>query len=142
MSSKRLKRAGWSPTIASVDSEILKYMAKVTITPAALRVQLSPAEAIWGVHKSLEVPGRQVVGAQALGKGWWKTLGLRIGTGFPGLMIAGTFVKKGDWAYVSWKRGQEVVQINLSGNKYSRIVLGVDDAEALADTINTAITGC
>lgn len=117
-------------------------MPKVTITPATLRVQLTPAEALWGVHKSLEVPGKQVVGAQVLGKGWWTSLGLRIGTGLPGVMLAGTFIRKGDRAYVSWSRGQQVLQINLSGNKYSRVILGVDDAEELADTINTAITGC
>lgn len=94
------------------------------------------------MHKSLTVPGKQVVGAQALGKGWWKTLGLRVGTGMPGLAILGTFMKKGDLAYVSWTKGTQPIQINLTGNKYSRIVLGVEDAEALADEINTAITGC
>ena len=117
-------------------------MARVSINPANLRVELTPGEAFWGFHKSLTVPGKQVVGAQALGKGWWKTLGMRIGTGLPGVMIAGTFIRKGDWAYVSWTRGKQVLQINLSGNKYSRILLGVDDAEALAEEINTAITGC
>lgn len=117
-------------------------MAKVTINPANLRVELTVAEQILGIHRSLTLPGKQVIGAQALGKRWWATLGLRIGTGIPGLMIAGTFVRKGDWAYVSWKKGQKPLQINLSGNKYSRIVVGVDDAEALAEDINTAITGC
>lgn len=117
-------------------------MAKVTINPANLRVTLTRAEAFWGLHRSLTVPGKQVVGAQALGKGWWKTLGLRIGAGIPGLLIAGTFVRKGDRAFVSWKRGEQVLQINLSGNKYTRIVVGVEDAEALAEEINTAITGC
>lgn len=117
-------------------------MAKVTITPATLRVELTPFEQVMGVHSSLTVPGKQVVGAQALGKGWWTTLGLRIGTGLPGVMLAGTFIRKGDRAFVSWSRGKQVLQINLSGNKYSRVIVGVDDAEALADNINTAITGC
>lgn len=117
-------------------------MAKVTINPANLRVDLTRAEQVWGVHKSLTVPGKQVVGAQALGSSWWRTLGMRVGTGLPGVMIAGTFIRKGDWAFVSWKRGEQVLQINLSGNKYSRIVVGVQDAEALAEEINIAITGC
>jgi hypothetical protein len=117
-------------------------MAKVTINPANLRVELTLAEQILGVHGSLTVPGKQVVGAQALGKGWWKTLGLRVGTALPGVMLAGTFIRKGDRAYVSWSRGKEVLQINLTGHKYSRILVGVDDAEALAEDINAAITGC
>ena len=117
-------------------------MAKISINPANLRVELTLGEAFWGFHKSITVPGKQVVGAQALSKGWWKTLGMRVGTGLPGVMIAGTYIRKGDRAYVNWKRGEQVLQINLSGHKYSRIVVGVRDAEALAEEINTAITGC
>jgi hypothetical protein len=117
-------------------------MAKVTINPANLRVELSASQKFWGLHGSLTLPGKQVVGAQALGKGWWKTLGLRVGTSLPGVMIAGTFIRKGDWAFVSWSRGKQVLQINLTGHKYSRILVGVDDAEALAEDINAAITGC
>ena len=118
-------------------------MAKVTINPANLRVTLTRGEAFWGMHKSLTVPGNQVVGAQALGKSWWKTLGLRVpGTALPGLMIAGTYLRKGDKAFVSWTRGKQVLQINLRDGAYNRIVVGVDDAEALAEEINTAITGC
>ena len=117
-------------------------MAQITINPANLRVTLTRAEAFWGLHKSITVPGKQVVGAQALGAKWYRTLGLRVGAGIPGLLIAGTFTRKGDKAFVSWKRGEQVLQINLSGGKYDRIVVGVSDAEALADEINTAITGC
>ena len=117
-------------------------MPKVTINPANLRVELTLAEQILGLHGSLTVAGKQVVGAQALGKGWWKTLGLRVGTALPGVMLAGTFIRKGDRAYVSWSRGKEVLQINLTGHKYSRILVGVGDAEALAEDINAAITGC
>lgn len=117
-------------------------MAKVTINPANLRVELTLAEQILGVHGSLTVSGKQVLGAQALGKGWWKTLGLRIGTSLPGVIVAGTFIRKGDRAFVSWSRGKQVLQINLDGHKYSRILVGVDDAEALAEDINAALTGC
>jgi len=117
-------------------------MAKVSINPANLRIELTVAEQIFAVHRSLLVPGKQVVGAQALGKGWWKTLGLRIGTSLPGVMIAGTFIRKGDRAFVSWSRGKQVLQINLTGNRYTRILVGVDDAEALAEDINAAISGC
>ena len=117
-------------------------MAKVTINPANLRVTLTRGEAFWGFHKSLTVPGSQVVGAQVLGAKWYRTLGLRVGTGLPGVMIAGTFVRKGDKAFVSWTRGKQVLQINLRDGAYNRIVVGVDDAEALAEEINTAITGC
>lgn len=118
-------------------------MAQITINPANLKIELTKNEQFWGLHRSLIVPGKQVVGAQALGKGWLRTLGLRApGTGLPGIMVAGTFRRRGDKSFVSWTRGTQPLQINLTGNKYDRIIVGVKDAEALADTINSAITGC
>lgn len=117
-------------------------MAKVTIGVDSLRVELGFWERVLGVHSSLTIPAANVVGAQALGKGWFWGLGLRVGTGVPGVAIAGAFLKKGDWAYVSWFRKQEVLQINLTGHRYSRVIVGVDNAKALADAINVAITAC
>jgi hypothetical protein len=38
--------------------------------------------------------------------------------------------------------GTQPLQINLTKHKYSRIVVGVPNAEALAEEINAAITGC
>jgi len=48
----------------------------------------------------------------------------------------------GDNAYVSWRRGTQPLQINLTNHKYSRIIVGVPNAQALAEEINSAITGC
>jgi hypothetical protein len=118
-------------------------MPQVTIGAKSLKVDLSRSEAFWGMHRSLDIPAENISGAQALGQGWWKTLGLRIpGTALPGVIIAGTYIKKGDRAYVSWTRNKEVLQINLKNHRYNRILLGVDDAKALAEAINMAITGC
>lgn len=117
-------------------------MAKVTISPAGLAVKLSPLEAFFGLHPSTKASASQVVGAQALGKGWWKILGFRIGIAMPWVMVGGTFLKRREVLFVNWLAGQEVLQINLKGHTYSRIIVGVKDAKALAEEINTAITGC
>jgi hypothetical protein len=117
-------------------------MAKVTISPAGLQVKLSPLEAFLGAHVSTKASASQVVGAQALGKGWWKILGFRIGIAMPWVMVGGTFLKRREVLFVNWLSGQEVLQINLKGHTYSRIIVGVKDAKALAEEINTAITGC
>ena len=117
-------------------------MAKVVIGVDSLSVQLGFWERVLGVHGNLTVPSSCVLGAQVLGKGWIWNLGLRIGTGVPGAAIAGTFIKKGDWAYVAWFRKQEVLQINLQGHRYNRIVVGVSDAKALADAINMSLASC
>ena len=118
-------------------------MPTVKIGAKSLEVQLTAAEAFWGMHRSLSIAAENIVGAQTLGPKWWLTLGFRIpGTALPGLFIAGTYVRKGDRAYVSWGRKKEVLQINLRNHRYNRVILGVDDAKALAEAINMAITGC
>ena len=119
-------------------------MVNVVVGRDRIDVKLTRGEAFWGMHGSISIPGENVVGAQVLPKNWWKGLGLRVpGTGLPGLAIMGRFVWGQDRAYVSWTRAhKEVLQINLQGHKYSRVVLGVDNAKALADLINMAITEC
>jgi hypothetical protein len=118
-------------------------MPTIHIDARELRVELSTAEQIWGLHRSLSIPAENIFGAQPLEKGWWKTLGWRIpGTAIPGLIIAGTYIQRGDKAFVSWMRGTELLQINLTGHKYTRVVVGVKDAKGHADAINAALTEC
>jgi hypothetical protein len=118
-------------------------MAKLIVKPASVTVELTGPEAFWGFHKDIEVWAPNVVGAQSLGKGWLRTLGLRVpGTAIPGLVIYGTYKWRGDNAYVSWRRGTQPLQINLTNHKYSRIIVGVPNAAALAEEINNALTGC
>jgi hypothetical protein len=65
------------------------------------------------------------------------------GTALPGLIIAGTYIKPKDSAFVYWtRRNMSVLQINLSGRPYNRVFIGVEDAAALADKINDALTAC
>lgn len=118
-------------------------MAELALAPDALKVKLTAAEKLAALHGNLAIDWANIRGAQVLERRWWQGLGLRLpGTGLPGLLIAGTFVWRRDRAFVYWRRGQQVIQINLDGAKYTRILLGVADAELAADQINSALTGC
>ena len=118
-------------------------MPQLTIDEKALHVGLSAGEKLAALHGNIDVPLSQISGAQVLGKGWWLGLGIRVpGTGLPGLVIAGTYIKAGDRGFASWTRPNQVLQVNLDGHKYTRLVLGVPNAEEWADTINAYITGC
>ena len=119
-------------------------MPKVEFSPTHLQIKLNPGEKIWGMHGDFKIPGGAIRGAEPLDKTFWRTLGLRIpGTAFPGLIIAGTYLWRKDRAWVYWLRGQEVVQINLApGFGYTRILIGTENAQALADEINDALTAC
>jgi hypothetical protein len=118
-------------------------MPTLNIDAKQLTVTMSLGEAMGAFKSHIEVPLSQITGAEVLSKNFWANLGIRVpGLGAPGLMVAGTYIKKGDKAFVCWKRKEQVLQVNLSGNSYDRLVIGVADAEEWAEKINAYITGC
>ena len=117
-------------------------MAKVSVTSKSLRVSVGWFEALRALKGSFEVPLTQVRGAtdDPNYRGFGE-LGMRSpGTGLPGLVADGTFRKNGQKVLSLWRRGQEVVVVELDGFKWDRLVLGCEDAKALASIINKAIT--
>jgi hypothetical protein len=115
-------------------------MAKLSISVKALTIELSFAEKILGLHGNLTIPLSSISGASQLDKTWVRTLGLRVpGTGIPGLVIAGRFVSSQNKSWVTWTRGNQVLQIDLKDQNYTRILVGLPDAEAAAAQINALI---
>lgn len=118
-------------------------MPSIVIKAKSLEIELSTLEQILAVHGDLEIAAEHVVGAEPLAPRWHKGLGLRIpGTALPGVVVAGTYRAYGDRVFVYWTRKKQPLQINLFNHRYNRVIIGVDDAEAWADAINAAITGC
>ena len=117
-------------------------MAQILLQDAGITVELSFWEKVGALHGDLFIPVTSLRGALPAEKGWQRTLGARIpGTFVPGLAIYGTYRWK-NRDFVAWKRGQQVLQLNLSGRPYTHVFVGVEDAAALADQINDALTAC
>lgn len=118
-------------------------MAKLAFQQTNLHVTLGSGEKLAALHGDMVIPLANILGAEVLDSKWWMRLGLRVpGTGLPGVIIAGTYIWRKDRAFVCWHRGQQVLQINLTGRNYTRLVIGVDDAEKWVDTITMYITSC
>ena len=127
-------------------------MPKLELTDDQLIIRLTPAEKLAALHGDLKVNGVAIRGAAVAEKKWWMNLGMRVpGTAIPGVVIAGTYLKRGDRAFVSWTRkAGQPLEITLAakmvpdarGTKYTRIIVGIDDAQAWADKINDAIVSC
>ena len=127
-------------------------MPKLELNDDQLIIRLTAAEKLAALHGDLTANGVAIRGAAVAEKKWWTTLGMRVpGTAIPGLIIAGTYLQKGDRAFVSWTRKRGLpLEITLAakmapearGTRYTRIFLGVDDAQAWADKINDAIVAC
>jgi hypothetical protein len=118
-------------------------MAKLAFQKLDLHVTLGPWEKIGALHGDIVLPLQNIVGAEVLPKNWWTQLGLRVpGTAIPGLVLLGTYVRRGDRAFVAWTRGQQVLQINLTNHRYSRIVVGVNNPDEWVDEITMYLTSC
>lgn len=126
-------------------------MPKLELNDDQLIIRLTPGDKLAAFHGDVKVNGVAIRGAAVANKNWWTTLGMRIGTGLPGLVIAGTFIKKGDRAFVSWTRKAGLpLEITLAakmhpsarGTQFTRILVGVEDAQEWADKINDAIVSC
>jgi hypothetical protein len=115
-------------------------MPRLELTSQELVVHLSAWESIWSLRRSFSVPLAQVRGATE-DKGFGaEALGLRIpGTYVPGVIAAGTFIKGGDKQFVYIRRKLQTIVIELNGNDWARLVIGVRDARAEAARINAAI---
>jgi hypothetical protein len=115
-------------------------MPRLELTECELIVHLSSWEALAAVHKSIRVPLANVRGATDDEGFRGPALGLRApGTNIPGIISAGTYYRNGDKQFVFVTRGKHPVVVELSGERWARIVLGVGDARDAAGKINAAV---
>ena len=115
-------------------------MPRLELTDRDLVVHLTAWESIWSLRRSFRVPLAHVRGATEDCGFDGKALGLRIpGTRLPGLISAGTFIKDSDKQFVYTMHRRQTIVIELAGNDWARLVIGVPDARAEAARINAAV---
>lgn len=115
-------------------------MATISIEDGTLNVILSFWEKVGGLSGNISVPLSHVRGATNDPTFIKNGLGLRLpGSAFPGLLYEGHYRKKGDRMFASWRKGEQIVVIELEGQKWDRLVIGCSDANALAQSINNAL---
>ncbi len=115
-------------------------MPRLVLTDRDLIVHLTAWESIWSLRRSFRVPLAHVRGATEDNGFGGTALGLRIpGTYIPGLIAAGTFIKDGDKQFVYTRPRLRTVVIELAGNDWARLVIGVPDVRAEVARINAAV---
>lgn len=115
-------------------------MPSLELTSHELVVHLTAWGSLWSLRRSFSVPLSQVRGATEDNGFGGAALGVRIpGTYFPGLIAAGTFIKGSDKQFVYTRRKLQTIVIELAGNHWARLVIGVPDARAEATRINAAV---
>jgi hypothetical protein len=129
-------------------------MAQIELTQTHMIIKLTAGEKIFGLHGDFKIPAALIRGAEVADKDVWKTFGLRLpGTGFPGLLVYGSFLRfgtrrdpaSGGWTFALWRSNGPALTLTLAtgaGNRFKRMVITHPEAKKLADTINDAIVAC
>ena len=94
---------------------------------------------LWALSRGIEVPVTSIIDV-GVSSPRDLTRGLRIpGTYLPGVMTAGTFRSHGDRSLWMVGRNKSVLVIELTGEKYRYLVLGVEDPEAATEALRAAL---
>jgi hypothetical protein len=117
-------------------------MAALQLTPSTLTLHLSRAEKILGLLRNVQVPLAAVRSAEVVSDPLSAVRGLRApGMALPGLRKIGTWRRQGERVLVSIRRGQPAVRVRLNGQRYDELMIGTDDAAAVAGELTAAVSG-
>ena len=115
-------------------------MTTVEVTGGKLVVNVEGLDKLWALKSRLEVPLEHVLGAEVdteVARGWWK--GIKApGTHVPGVITAGTFYQEGDRVFWDVHEPEEALVIRLADERYSRLVIEVEDPAGTAAAIRRA----
>ena len=116
-------------------------VADIEIDGAILVVHIRGADKFWALATKLEVPLAHIAGVDidvADARDAWH--GWRMGgTNLPGVITAGRFVHHGEWTFWDVHDPSKAIAIRLHDERYSRVVIGVEDPQATAAAINAAL---
>ncbi len=116
-------------------------MTLIDVTADHLVVTMQGMDRVWSLRSRITVPLAHVRGATADPGITRESAGFRApGTHLPGAITAGTYRKDGERTFWNLRHRQEAVVVELTGERFSRLVLGVDDARATADRIERALS--
>ncbi|MFT8705495.1 hypothetical protein [Bifidobacterium aquikefiricola] len=111
---------------------------KVTIAGRMLQIEPQGLDRVWSFKTKLVIPIEHIVGATEDPGILDETKGLRA----PGLHVpgkwAGVFSKNGERTFWNVARPECPVVIQLRGEQYERLVLGVENSRDLVDRSNAA----
>jgi hypothetical protein len=116
-------------------------MARVSIDNGDLIVEIEGMDKLWSLKSRLAIPLGNVRGATADPGIVKEPKGLRApGTHLAGVITAGTFHQDGERVFWDVRDGARAVVIELTDERYARLVIEVADPGATVALIERAIT--
>ena len=118
-------------------------MAEVEIDSVAgtCVVKIEGWDRVWALKSQLTIPLEHVRGAcvDPDVKLSWKTLKVA-GTHVPGVIAAGRFYEHGDLVFWDVHDANQAIVIDLTDERYTRLVIQVDDPAATVTRITAALS--
>ena len=116
-------------------------MTAVEIVGDDLVVTMQGMDRVWSLRRRITVPLAHVRGATADPGVGREHAGIRSpGTYVPRVITAGSYRKDGEWTFWNLRASQQAVVAELTGERFRRLVLGVDDARAVAERVEHVLT--
>lgn len=114
-------------------------MARVHITTDRLIVEVQGWHRLWALRRGFEIPLTHVRGVTADPGAAGEPKGLRApGAHIPGVLAVGTFYRHGERVFWDVRNPGRVVVIQLTGERYDRLVVEVADPRATVELIESA----
>ena len=111
-------------------------MTTVNVSPSGLRIDLTRAEKIAGLVRGLDVPLSAVRSVDVVPDGLAAARGLRApGLAIPGRRKVGTWRGRGSKTFVTVRRGQPALRVELDGARFDRVLVGTEKAQEYADRL-------
>ncbi len=116
-------------------------MVSMTINDGVLGVEMHGADKLWSLRSHIDIPLQNVRSIRRdpdrVGQ-WWS--GLKApGTRIPGVIKAGTFHKDGESVFFDVHNPANTVIVELQDERYSELVLEVDDPERVVTAVRAAL---
>ncbi|MHB8509120.1 MAG: hypothetical protein ACYDGR_10810 [Candidatus Dormibacteria bacterium] len=116
-------------------------MATVEVNGDNLEIHVTGVDRILALKSTITVPTTHVTAIdQDVAEASVVFHGLKFpGTGIPGVVTAGSFLKHGEWTFWDVHNPAKAVIIRLHDEHYSRMVIGVDDPQQTIQMVREAL---
>ena len=112
-------------------------LASVRVVDGTLVIEPRGLMKLWAMKSDLAVPVDSVRHVRVVADRKTIPLGLRLpGTAVPGLIIAGSYLKKGEWSFCAIRGDRPVVVIEFDDGRYARALIETKDPQA---TVNSTL---
>ena len=111
-------------------------MSSIHVSADTLTIRLARLTKLAGLLRDQVIPLSAVTAVEVVQDGLAAARGLRApGLALPGRRKVGTWRGRGTRRMVDVRRGQPALRLQLRGHHYDELLLGHDDASALADRL-------